>query len=57
VGHDYSHKHVYGYYKVVEEIKKAGFKVKNIETFYLFYGLPILTKTSFGMCTWILAQK
>ena len=56
-GHDYHHKHVYGFDEIKKAIRKAGFNIIKLETFYLFYGFPIKTKTSLGMCTWILAQK
>lgn len=56
-GHDYEHKHVYGFNEIKRIIEKTGFKIIKVETFYLFYGFPVKTKTSLGMCTWILAQK
>lgn len=56
-GHDYGHKHVYGFNEIKRIIERTGFKIIKAETFYLFYGFPILTKTSLGMCTWLLAQK
>ena len=56
-GHNYQHKYVYGFNEIIELIKKNGFKIVRVGSFYLFYGLPILTNTSLGMCTWILAKK
>ncbi|MEM5782042.1 MAG: methyltransferase domain-containing protein [Candidatus Aenigmatarchaeota archaeon] len=56
-GHDYSHKYVYSFNEIVKLIKEVGFKILKLESFYLFYRFPILTKSSSGMCTWILAQK
>ncbi len=56
-GHSYEHRYVYGYDEIQEIIEKIGFRICKVETFYLFYGLPIKTKTSLGMCTWILARK
>jgi hypothetical protein len=56
-GHSYEHRYVYGYDEIQEIIKNIGFRICKVETFYLFYGLPIKTKTSLGMCTWILARK
>ncbi|MEM7821756.1 MAG: methyltransferase domain-containing protein, partial [Candidatus Aenigmatarchaeota archaeon] len=56
-GHDYSHKHVYGFNEIVRLINEVGFEILKLESFYLFYGLPILTTSSFGMCTWIIAKK
>jgi 2-polyprenyl-3-methyl-5-hydroxy-6-metoxy-1,4-benzoquinol methylase len=57
IGHDYSHKYVYGFKEIVEEIKNSKFTILRISTFCLFYGLPILTKTSKGRSVWILARK
>ncbi len=56
-GHDYSHKHVYSFYEIKDLLIDAGFKIIANESFYLFYGLPIRTKSSLGMCSWILAEK
>lgn len=56
-GHDYSHKYVYDFYEIKELLIEVGFKIIAQESFYLFYGLPIRTKSSLGMCSWILAQK
>jgi 2-polyprenyl-3-methyl-5-hydroxy-6-metoxy-1,4-benzoquinol methylase len=56
-GHNYQHKYVYGFNEIIELIKNNGFKIVRVGSFYLFYGLPILTNTSLGMCTWILAKK
>jgi len=56
-GHDYNHKYIYSFNEIRRMLEKTRFKIINQQTFYLFYGLPILTKTSLGMCTWVLAQK
>jgi 2-polyprenyl-3-methyl-5-hydroxy-6-metoxy-1,4-benzoquinol methylase len=56
-GHNYQHKYVYSFNEIIELIKNNGFKIARVGSFYLFYGFPILTNTSIGMCTWILAKK
>lgn len=56
-GHDYSHKYVYDFYEIKYLLIDVGFKIIANESFYLFYGLPIRTKSSLGMCSWILAEK
>lgn len=56
-GHDYEHKYVYSFNEIKRMVEKTGFKIIKIETFYLFYGLPMLLNSSLGMCTWIFARK
>ncbi|MEW6417133.1 MAG: methyltransferase domain-containing protein [Nitrospirota bacterium] len=56
-GHDFNHRYVYAFDEIRDLLRKVGFKIVASESFYLFYGLPIRTKTSLGMCTWIMARK
>jgi len=56
-GHDFNHRYVYAFDEIRDLLRKVGLKIITIESFYLFYGLPIRTKTSLGMCTWVLARK
>jgi 2-polyprenyl-3-methyl-5-hydroxy-6-metoxy-1,4-benzoquinol methylase len=57
IGHDCSHKYVYGFKELIKEIKNSKFAILRISTFCLFYGLTILTGASKGRSVWILARK
>jgi len=54
-GHNYEHTHVYSFDEIKESIRKK-FKIIKLETFYFFYGLPIKTRTHYGMCTWLIGK-
>jgi ubiquinone/menaquinone biosynthesis C-methylase UbiE len=56
-GHDFKHVNIYDSNKIKKIIEDAEFKIIKSESFYLFYGLPLKSKLTLGMCTWILAKK